>query len=207
MVQISALTLFALFMFLLWKKQRAKFNPLQDTLRGSQRFPGALDFSYQNKSFTIKSIGVQSFHSAVSGSYFTLDQKMDRASDFFLGPSESYRYISLGKPSEDYLSLTLEASGVKKGYLLKTASQEKSQKLKEKILADQSLQQNIASLLNKDFHYINSEARWEVEGLGIKKKFFLNLSKIEIDPQSQQTEIHALLDKFLEIAKLNNDPS
>ena len=150
MVQISALSLFALFVFLLWKKQRAKFNPLQDTLQGSQRFPGALDFSYQNKSFTIKSIGVQSFHSAVSGSYFTLDQKMDQASDFFLGPSESYRYISLGKPSEDYLLMTLEASGVKRSYLLKTASQEKSQKLKEKILADQSLQQNIASLLNND---------------------------------------------------------
>lgn len=138
MIGLAAIILFVLIMTVVLKTQKKKFQKLRDLFQGSYSHAGQLSFSYKGSDLLVRSIGVQNFHAATSGSYYTLDLRVNQPMDFYLGPKKSYRYKTVSKIPEDFSTFVIKVNNnEQKEFLLKNSDVKTTQKTLHTINEDE----------------------------------------------------------------------
>ncbi len=199
LLPLAFIFLFFLIMFFILKKQKKDFAILKAHYHGSYSIFGSLSFQVRNFRFILSKVGTQNVNSGIGGSYSQLLLETSHPFDFFLGPLEGYKYISIGSVPKDYLSLQIGQNTMKREFILKTEDASKSTQFKRMIESDRDLQLKISELLAREFQYIRFISRIELVGFLFQKKAYFQLSFLPHNIYDHPEVLDSHIQKFIDV--------
>ena len=189
---LPMLVLFFVFLWFLGTRSKKRFLKLTQHTHGKYFWNGVVQFTARGKDFQVANVGTGNMNTGTGGSYNRLLVQQSQKCDLFIGPRAAYKYIAVGKIADRYQSFDLRG----REFLLAARSPETTEQIRSLIARSDKLQQSLDILLKKDFQYIRSLSRMEIESFSIKRKHFIELSFLDHSVCDNPAELDVALEHF-----------